>query len=116
MVRRSDLEKMTKAQIMDYADKHNIYLTKSTTKYGMINTLMRKTSPTRKRRSSSPRKRRSPRRPKSGCIRQSTKKYTTRPSPPYPANRCKGRYMIGNDGSRYKSVPDSRGINRWKRV
>ena len=46
----------------------------------------------------------------SNCIKQHTKKYATRSSPAYPANECKNRVMLGNDGSSYKSVADSRGI------
>ena len=41
--------------------------------------------------------------PKRGCTRQSYKKYLSRNSPPYPANECCGRVIVGNDGSLYKS-------------
>jgi hypothetical protein len=38
-----------------------------------------------------------------GCTQQFTKKYMTRPSPPYPANECKGYIKVGNDGQFWKS-------------
>jgi hypothetical protein len=50
------------------------------------------------------------------CARQTTKKYTTRPSPPYPAQECKGRTMRGNDGNTWTSLPASNGVYRWKPV
>lgn len=40
---------------------------------------------------------------KRGCVRKYTKKYVSRNSPPYPANRCPGRKMMGNDGKMYLS-------------
>ena len=52
-----------------------------------------------------------------GCVEQTTKKYTSRPSPPYPANECpSGMKMNGNDGNLYVATPDSNGINRWTRA
>jgi hypothetical protein len=30
-----------------------------------------------------------------------TKKYLSRPSPPYPANNCCRKTMTGNDGAKY---------------
>lgn len=41
---------------------------------------------------------------KSSCSRQTTKKYTTRKSPPYAASDCCGETKIGNDGKEYTSV------------
>lgn len=38
------------------------------------------------------------------CSKQSTKKYTSRKSPPYPANQCCGETKLGNDGNEYISV------------
>jgi hypothetical protein len=38
------------------------------------------------------------------CVKQDTKKYTERPSPPYPANECCGQVKVGNDGKLYRSV------------
>ena len=38
------------------------------------------------------------------CSKQSTKKYTSRKSPPYPANQCCGDTKKGNDGNEYISV------------
>ena len=53
---------------------------------------------------------------KRGCTLQTTKKYSTRPSPPYPANECKHYHMFGNDGNRYRSVGNKNGVYTWKRV
>ena len=47
------------------------------------------------------------------CDIQSSKKYTERNSPPYPANQCPGRWRVGNDGQMYLSVPNKNGIHRW---
>ena len=38
-----------------------------------------------------------------GCSRQSTSKYMSRNSPPYPANNCCGMTKRGNDGNMYRS-------------
>ena len=38
-----------------------------------------------------------------GCSRQSTSKYMSRKSPPYPANNCCGMTKRGNDGNMYRS-------------
>ena len=48
-----------------------------------------------------------------GCTRQYTKKYSTRGSPPYPANECCGKIARGNDGQTYISRRVSNGICRW---
>lgn len=50
---------------------------------------------------------------KPGCSRQSTKKYITRGSPPYPANQCCGETFEGNDGNLWVSKPTFRGVCRW---
>ena len=42
-----------------------------------------------------------------------TKKYTSRNSPPYPANECRGLIKLGNDGKEWASVSTSSGIYRW---
>jgi hypothetical protein len=47
------------------------------------------------------------------CVKIQTRKYKSRPSPPYHAQGCKGKMMKGNDGKKYKSVADSRGVYRW---
>ena len=47
------------------------------------------------------------------CIKQTTKKYTNRKSPPYPANKCKGKTKKGNDSKLYTSVSNKKGIYRW---
>ena len=49
------------------------------------------------------------------CVKKTTKRYTERNSPPYPANECKGKVKKGNDGKMYVSVPNVNGIYRWKR-
>lgn len=48
------------------------------------------------------------------CVQQFAQKYTTRPSPPFPANKCPKRQMRGNDGLMYSSVPDKNGVHRWQ--
>jgi hypothetical protein len=53
---------------------------------------------------------------KKGCVKQTTKKYTSRSSPPFPANECKDEKMTGNDGLKYFSKADSRGIYKWVKV
>jgi hypothetical protein len=50
------------------------------------------------------------------CAMQTTKKYLTRPSPPYPANKCCGKTMTGNDGSKYIAAQNVFGICAWKKV
>jgi hypothetical protein len=48
------------------------------------------------------------------CVRQTLKKYTSRPSPPYPAQECPYKKKMGNDGRMYQSKPnDINGIFRW---
>lgn len=53
---------------------------------------------------------------KSTCASISTKKYTDRPGPPYPANDCKLKRKRGNNGYWYKSEPDKNKVFRWKKV
>lgn len=52
----------------------------------------------------------------SRCVRQTTKKYLTRPSPPFPANLCCGISLMGNDGHVYQSVASSTGVCRWVKL
>jgi hypothetical protein len=53
----------------------------------------------------------------SGCVPQFTKKYMTRSSPNFPANKCRGQSLTGNDGiNMYLSKKDSRGIYRWVKL
>jgi len=48
------------------------------------------------------------------CVRQTLKKYTSRGSPPYPAQECPNKRKKGNDGRMYVSKPnDTNGIFRW---
>ncbi len=48
------------------------------------------------------------------CTRQSASKYTSRPSPPFPANVCRGMVMQGNDGKIYVSSGNKAGVYTWK--
>jgi hypothetical protein len=48
------------------------------------------------------------------CERQYTKKYRERPSPAFPANSCCGMVIIGNDGQKYISEANKKGICTWK--
>jgi hypothetical protein len=49
------------------------------------------------------------------CRRMTTRKYKLRPSPPYPAQECKGLVKKGSDGATYVSKANARGIYRWTR-
>jgi hypothetical protein len=51
-----------------------------------------------------------------GCTRQTSKKYSDRSSPPFPANECCDQEMVGNDGSMYVSRADKNGRCAWKKV
>jgi len=44
------------------------------------------------------------------------KKYKTRPSPPYPAGKYCNLEMKGNDGNRYKSLPNSNNVYTWRKI
>lgn len=57
------------------------------------------------KKSKSPKKspKKSKKKSKEVCSKQTTKKYTSRNSPPYPANKCCGKTKKGNDKSMYKS-------------
>ena len=50
------------------------------------------------------------------CVKQTSKKYTERPSPPIKAKDCKGKTKKGNDGSMYVSKAASNGVYRWSKV
>jgi len=43
------------------------------------------------------------------------KKYTSRKSPPYPANENCNNIMVGNDGKKYISTPNKNNICSWKK-
>ena len=47
------------------------------------------------------------------CVEQTKSKYTERPSPPYPAKECPNKILVGNDGKKYISLGDDRGIFKW---
>jgi hypothetical protein len=46
--------------------------------------------------------------------RQTTKKYTTRNSPPYKATSFCGERKVGNDGRMYNSKPNKNGVCAWR--
>jgi len=50
------------------------------------------------------------------CVKSTLKKYTKRPSPPYPANECKKLKKKGNDGKVWISKPNKKGVYRWTKV
>ena len=50
------------------------------------------------------------------CVMQTTKKYLSRSSPPYPANKCCGKTMTGNDGAPYIAAQKVSGMCAWKKV
>lgn len=47
------------------------------------------------------------------CKKKTTKKYTSRKSPPYNANECCDSNKQGNDGRMYVSIPNKNGVCRW---
>ena len=49
---------------------------------------------------------------KTTCVKQTLKKYTTRKSHPYPANKCKTKKRKGNDGKFYISKAKG-GTYKW---
>ena len=54
-----------------------------------------------------------------GCTRQTSKKYRTRPGPPFAANLCRGMEQEGNDKKMYKSVRASnkgRIYYKWAKI
>jgi hypothetical protein len=54
---------------------------------------------------------------KSKCAKKhTTKKYTNRPSPAFPAKDCKGKKRLGNDKSYYVSKKGKKGIYRWVKM
>jgi hypothetical protein len=50
------------------------------------------------------------------CEKMTTKKYTSRGSPPYPANECRGLTKKGNDGAMWESRGASNGVYRWMKA
>ena len=51
-----------------------------------------------------------------GCVKQTVKKYTSRPGPPFPANECCGETMMGNNGKQFISRANVKGICAWKEI
>jgi hypothetical protein len=50
------------------------------------------------------------------CKELTSKKYRTRPSPPFPANSCQDMSKLGNDGQMYKSVANRNNVHQWKLI
>lgn len=50
---------------------------------------------------------------KQKCIKSTLKKYTNRPSPPYPAKMCTYLIKKGNDGKMWISMINKKGVYRW---
>ncbi len=50
---------------------------------------------------------------KNHCVKETSAKYKSRPSPPYHANDCKGETKPGNDGQTYISKADKHGVYHW---
>ena len=48
-----------------------------------------------------------------GCVKQTTKRFTARKSPPFKAENCQGKVREGNDGEKYISTQISNGSWRW---
>jgi len=48
--------------------------------------------------------------------KKTQKKYTSRPSPAFPANECKNKTKKGNNGKFFKSVADKNGTYKWAPV
>jgi hypothetical protein len=48
--------------------------------------------------------------------KKTQKKYTSRKSPPYPANEYCNKQMVGNDGNLYISKPNKNNVCSWKKV
>jgi len=47
------------------------------------------------------------------CEKQTSLKYISRDSPPYPANKCRNEIKEGNDGNIYQSKSNKNGVYRW---
>lgn len=47
------------------------------------------------------------------CRKLNTKKYLSRPSPPYSASECPSKIMKGNDGNKYISINSLYGPFKW---
>ena len=53
----------------------------------------------------------------SGCAPSTLKKYTSRPSPPYPAAECQlGMKLQGKDGIMYQITATKTGVHRWTKM
>lgn len=50
------------------------------------------------------------------CKKINNPKYKNRPSPPYHAQDCKGKVLLGNDNKYYLSKSNNRGVYRWVKL
>ena len=50
------------------------------------------------------------------CKRETSKKYKSRPAPPYKAEACANRIADGNDNKLYISVADAKGVYKWRKI
>ncbi len=51
-----------------------------------------------------------------GCVEVFTKKYQTRPSPPFAANTCPDAKRKGNDGNEWVSKSNVHGVYTWRKA
>jgi hypothetical protein len=57
-----------------------------------------------------------PKTQKNQTTKKTKNKYKIRNSPPYSANENCNKIMIGNDGKKYKSVPNKNGVCTWRKI
>ena len=100
--RRHDVDKHRKSVVKQQQPKHrhNVEVSQKHRKPVPIRELVVAHNPSQKHKQSD---------------RLKLKKYIVNPTPPYPPNLCCGRVALGNDGLRYISKPDKRGICNWVR-
>ncbi len=53
---------------------------------------------------------------KKSCSKQTTVNFKRRKSPPYKSSDCKGKKMIGNDGTTWESIRRKDGVYTWRRL
>jgi len=83
----------------------------------ILKSLKKKSSPKKSSPKKSSPKKSSPKKfSSSGCVIQTSAKYNslTRKSPPYPANKCPGKILLGNDGNMYRSASNINGVYTWR--
>lgn len=114
-----DYEKMSVKELKEEAKAKNITGVSSLHKHDLIRRLL--TSPKRivQRTVSVPKKLVSPKKSQTKlltCKKQTSKKYTSRDSPPYSATACCYKVREGNDGHLYVSEPSKLGKSdcKWR--